>query len=169
MVQYMYLNENEQQLSVNDILSMWKDVPPTRLLDIKLKCLFEQPDSEQTRIDQSKPEKTLQSSQLPHQTKQETRSQSNRSSNFDENINNKFESAPSINSKSPLLNTNNNNLARLDKNDNLANELIQSRQENDLLKKEINKLKVIFYFYLLIYYIIINFLNFRRKKLVFEN
>lgn len=41
MVQYLYLNNEEIQLSVNDILNMWKDVDSKRLLDLKLKCIFD--------------------------------------------------------------------------------------------------------------------------------
>lgn len=41
MVQYLYLNNEEIQLSVNDILNMWKDVDTKRLLDLKLKCIFD--------------------------------------------------------------------------------------------------------------------------------
>ncbi|RNA17534.1 vesicle-associated membrane -associated A isoform X1 [Brachionus plicatilis] len=143
MVQYMYLNESEMQLSVNDILNTWKDVPPTRLLDIKLKCVFEQLDSDQARQDQPKGEKISHSSltQSAQPAKQESRNQSSRTSNIEESGTSSFESAPSsLNPKSSQTNTNNNS-ARLDKNDNLANELIQVRHENDLLKKEINKLK----------------------------
>ena len=41
MVQYLYLNEQEIQMSVNEILNMWKDVDNSRLLDLKLKCIFD--------------------------------------------------------------------------------------------------------------------------------
>lgn len=46
MVQYLYLNDEEIQLSVNDILNMWKDVDTKRLLDLKLKCIFDFNDTE---------------------------------------------------------------------------------------------------------------------------
>lgn len=51
MVQYMYLNDQEIQLQVNDILNMWKDVPPSRLLDLKLKCVFDMPEGGETGKD----------------------------------------------------------------------------------------------------------------------
>lgn len=50
MVQYLYLNEEEMQLSVNDILNMWKDVSASRLLDLKLKCIFEFTEAEQQKL-----------------------------------------------------------------------------------------------------------------------
>lgn len=50
MVQYMYLNESEMQYNVNDILNIWKDVPASRLLDLKLKCIFELTETDQQRI-----------------------------------------------------------------------------------------------------------------------
>lgn len=52
MVQYMYLNDNEMQYSVNEILNMWKDVSNSRLLDLKLKCIFELTESDQQRLQQ---------------------------------------------------------------------------------------------------------------------
>ncbi|CAF0725568.1 unnamed protein product [Brachionus calyciflorus] len=158
MVQYMYLNESEMQLSVNDILNMWKDVAPTRLLDIKLKCLFEQTESEQqTKQDQTKTEsKPVQQVAQPQTIQHETKSQ-NRNVEVSSTAND-FESAPSsLVNKSSQSNTNtatnntisttsnnnnnSNNIARLDKSDNVVNELKQVKQENELLKKEINKLK----------------------------
>jgi len=53
MVQYLYLNDEEIQLSVNDILNMWKDVNTKRLLDMKLKCIFESTDEESKKISNS--------------------------------------------------------------------------------------------------------------------
>lgn len=53
MVQYLYLNDEEIQLSVNDILNMWKDVDSKRLLDLKLKCIFEFTDSEHQKMGNS--------------------------------------------------------------------------------------------------------------------
>lgn len=50
MVQYLYLSEEEMQLSVNDILNMWKDVSASRLLDLKLKCIFEFTEAEQQKL-----------------------------------------------------------------------------------------------------------------------
>lgn len=138
----MYLNEAEMHFGVNDILNMWKDVPATRLLDIKLKCVFEQSDSELAKHEQ-KNEKTFQSPNS-QQVKQESRSQLNRNSNNEEN--GKLDTVSNqTNLKTTQLSSNNNNSSRLDKNENLVNELIQVRHENELLKKEINKLKVIFY------------------------
>lgn len=52
MVQYLYLNDEEIQLSVNEILNMWKDVSSSRLLDLKLKCLFEFTEAEQQKLSQ---------------------------------------------------------------------------------------------------------------------
>lgn len=50
MVQYLYLNDEEIQLSVNEILNMWKDVSASRLLDLKLKCIFEFTEAEQQKL-----------------------------------------------------------------------------------------------------------------------
>lgn len=168
MVQYMYLNDTEMVLGVNEILNMWKDVPATRLLDIKLRCIFEQTESEQQQgqqQQQSQPQPQPQqqsSSQKPQnevkqttettkaqaistsaqsptagvkQQQQDSRQTPNRTETSAD-----FESAPSsLVVKSH--NVNNSNNARLDKSDNVVNELIQVKQENELLKKEINKLK----------------------------
>ena len=41
MVQYLYLVDAEMQLSVDGILNKWKDFPSSRLLDLKLKCVFD--------------------------------------------------------------------------------------------------------------------------------
>jgi len=49
MVQYLYLNDQEIQLSVNEILNMWKDVEAKRLLDLKLKCIFDYTDSDMAK------------------------------------------------------------------------------------------------------------------------
>jgi len=49
MVQYLYLNDEEIQMSVNDILTMWKDVNSSRLLDLKLKCIFDYDSSDLTK------------------------------------------------------------------------------------------------------------------------
>lgn len=49
MVQYLYLNDQEIQLSVNEILNMWKDVDVKRLLDLKLKCIFDFSENEQPK------------------------------------------------------------------------------------------------------------------------
>ena len=71
MVQYLYLNDEEMQLNVNDILNMvsffcdknwnimlsqfcvcyskWKDVSTSRLLDLKLKCIFESTEADQSK------------------------------------------------------------------------------------------------------------------------
>jgi len=55
MVQYLYLNESEMQLNVNDILSMWKDISATRLLDLKLKCLFDFSQDDQKTLAKESP------------------------------------------------------------------------------------------------------------------
>jgi hypothetical protein len=41
MLQYVYLNENEVQLCINDILNKWKDMQASRFHEIILKCVFE--------------------------------------------------------------------------------------------------------------------------------
>jgi len=46
MVQYLFLSEEEAKMSTNDVLNMWKDVQPERLLDVKLKCIFDFNDDE---------------------------------------------------------------------------------------------------------------------------
>lgn len=56
MVQYVYLNDAEMSLTVNDILNMWKDISASRLLDLKLKCLFEFTEAEQQRLSQLTPQ-----------------------------------------------------------------------------------------------------------------
>ncbi len=48
-VQYLYLNDQEIQLSVNEILNMWKDVDTKRLLDLKLKCIFDYTDTDMAK------------------------------------------------------------------------------------------------------------------------
>jgi hypothetical protein len=55
MVQYLYLNDAEMQLSVDAILNKWKDFPASRLLDLKLKCLFEFTEAEQLKLSQLQP------------------------------------------------------------------------------------------------------------------
>lgn len=165
MVQYMYLNDVEMQLSVNDILNMWKDVPATRLLDIKLKCIFETNESDQAKSQEKTESKQVQSpvvqSPQVQSSRQESKTQVNRTA-VEANSSSDFESMPtSIPTKPSQQNTNNsNNTTRLDKNDNVANELIQFKQENELLKKEINKLKVLelLYYAYLSYKIFTSFL-----------
>ncbi len=43
-VQYLYLYDRE--MSVNEILDMWKYVDTKRLLDLKLKCVFDYTDKD---------------------------------------------------------------------------------------------------------------------------
>lgn len=64
MVQYIYLTDAEMLMSVNDILNMWKDVPASRLLDLKLKCLFDFTEAEQSRLNRLAP---VSDTTLPHQ------------------------------------------------------------------------------------------------------
>jgi hypothetical protein len=63
MVQYLYLNDEEIQLSVNEILNMWKDVSASRLLDLKLKCLFEFTEAEQQKLSQQHQQQQQQNEQ----------------------------------------------------------------------------------------------------------
>ena len=79
MVQYLYLKDEEIQLSVNDILNMWKDVPASRLLDLKLKCLFEFTEAEQQKLSQQH-QQQQQSEQ--HQQPQQQNQTINNSSNL---------------------------------------------------------------------------------------
>lgn len=59
MVQYLYLNEEESKRDASDILNGWKDVQSSRLLDIKLKCIFE-PENEKSnnKVEQQQTTKT---------------------------------------------------------------------------------------------------------------
>jgi hypothetical protein len=83
MVQYLYLNEQEIQMSVNDILNMWKDISPTRLLDLKLRCVFEYTEQEQQKLVQQQQQFTNEQQpaqpQQPPQQQQQQQLSSNQS------------------------------------------------------------------------------------------
>lgn len=98
MVQYLYLNDQEIQLAVNDILNMWKDVDGKRLLDLKLKCIFDYTDVDVASKGGSQPKESLQS----------TANETSIYSSVDTTNTTKRESiAPQLpNSNLPSLNTN---------------------------------------------------------------
>lgn len=167
MVQYLYLNDEEIQLSVNDILNMWKDVDTKRLLDLKLKCIFEygentekQPaastnnttTNEINSSNVSNYQQTVDSSVVKSQAKEVPTKQQN-----------DFESKPvqqapptavsssssvaavsktnTTSSQQPQVQKTNVNRQQSDKNDNLANELKAVQKENEALKIEVANLR----------------------------
>jgi hypothetical protein len=175
----------------------WKDVPASRLLDLKLKCLFEFNESDQAKLSNSsstaaggadkieksssmrtstsKPNETyVQASDLHSNDFESTYSSTSKqqaaanqqlaNANLNTNSNNSSASSATSVAASQssaavaaAFSTASSNLisaaSRLDKNDNTLNELKLLRQENDSLKKEINRLKV-------------NFSHFNTKQLV---
>jgi len=179
MVQYLYLKDEEIQLSVNDILNMWKDVSPSRLLDLKLKCLFEFTEAEQQKLSQKQPQTNENNSKIddssnlgsvtaintftnndselaappvkvapkpapqPQTTNQVNKQQpqpanrpSDTFSNHDPHSD--FNSTPVVR---PTPNAGIAGAIRNDKNDNLENELKQTKDENNSLRKEIDRLR----------------------------
>lgn len=147
MVQYLYLNDSESNLGVNDLLNLWKDLPANRLLDLKLKCIFDFNEGEQTQPT-SEPEldkvvKQSQTSSAPSPQATTTAiltptatpsSQVSSTSSNQSNQTNTPKTAATTNKSDVQARTND---------ENTLNELKLARQENEFLKKEINRLKVI--------------------------
>lgn len=180
----MYLNQEEMQMGVNDILNIWKDLPANRLLDLKLKCIFEQTETGQTRaVDQQQKVDNVgtpsvsssssntavtnsatirnannnnsnslsnqQSSPSPVQSNKATRQtddyQTASSTDFDSTRSSQVGSqlnSTVVNNTNSNTTSSSTTASRLDKNDNTLNELKLLRNENDKLKKEIERLKV---------------------------
>lgn len=171
MVQYLYLNDEEIQLKVNDILNMWKDVNSSRLLDLKLKCIFEFSADEQQKIStnaQSNDLSTMSNTstytsldstkQPPAKTVEETRpaapasAQQPASRQSARHIEpaisnpNSNESVVKSSAASTLMTSEKapnavSAVRQTDKTDNLSNELKVVQQENEALRKEIAGLK----------------------------
>jgi hypothetical protein len=173
MVQYLYLNESEMSLSVEAILTKWKDFPSSRLLDLKLKCCFEfteaeqlklanlAPVSEATIIPQSKTLTTttttttsaaekIQEANMDKAPSEPSSSLTKQFVNTHEstNSNNLVNTTPNTSSIANMINyaniNNKNNISPSSissNNDNQVNELKLVRQENELFKKEISRLK----------------------------
>lgn len=186
MVQYLYLTDREMQMNVNDILNMWKDISTERLLDMKLKCVFEFTEAEQQRLQHLTPQSdqsmttsttnqsvgskqlgntsnistvtsTLNKPQSQQQQQQNVSKAKTLNNDDDDSTVNGFESMSSISNTTSSAGTINRttvnnattstpstavvgNVAR-EKNDNVLNELKLYKQENEVLKKEINRLK----------------------------
>jgi vesicle-associated membrane protein-associated protein A len=165
MVQYLYLNDEEIQLSVNDILNMWKDVNTKRLLDMKLKCIFELTDEESKKISTNAPlsnnNETNTSNLSTYSTmdttkppvKQEQASSSVKAEikaeipDFDSSKKDIMLSAtPTVNTASPKLQektklSQSSNSSQPKNNDNLSNELKVMQKENEALKIEVANLR----------------------------
>ena len=151
-------------------------MPANRLLDLKLKCIFDFTEAEQQKLqhlqqqsDQSTTIATSQQQPAPAQAQQQQKQAANTTSSSvasnksstkaafnnaaadsnDSHGANDFESMPSI-AHSNAQSTTNKSAAGAsatgisrEKNDNILNELKLAKQENEALRKEINRLKVI--------------------------
>lgn len=187
MVQYLYLTEQEMQLDVNDILNLWKDLPANRLMDMKLKCIFEFTEEEQAKLQHLKqvtdgPSNiSSQSATLPNASGQKSTSSTGSSKQTSSSSSSKqssdvysasgdthandFESMTSLNTNATNINPTPTTTASRSgasaaataalksstttsasgqsdsKNENTLNELKFYKQENEALKKEVNRLK----------------------------
>ncbi len=149
----------------------WKDFPASRLLDLKLKCIFDFTEAEQSRLPnlQHVSESTILPSSKEGTTPKSDSQKQSHSTSASTNLNQSATKANSIDTfttavdvshgndfdsslvKQKLLNTSNPNTnspnsnnanIRPEKNDNTINELKLLKQENEMFKKEITRLKV---------------------------
>lgn len=166
MVQYLYLNNEEIQLSVNDILNMWKDVDTKRLLDLKLKCIFDfdgnggesqkaavndtlsnasnvssyqQAESTtKTQTKEEKPTAAPASLKIRQPKEMESHEPVSVTSTKVSNVNTSPVAAvPAAVAQKPSVTSR----QQSDKNDNLANELKSLQKENEALKIEVANLR----------------------------
>jgi vesicle-associated membrane protein-associated protein A len=162
MVQYLYLNDEEIQLSVNDILNMWKDVNTKRLLDMKLKCIFESTDEESKKISNSNAPlsnnnetntsnlstySTMDTTKPPVKQEQTSAPAKAEIPDFDSSKKDTTLSATPVNTASSqhskvTTSSTTNSLKNNEKNtDNLSNELKVMQKENEALKIEVENLR----------------------------
>jgi len=167
MVQYLYLNNEEIQLSVNDILNMWKDVDTKRLLDLKLKCIFDFDgnggESQKAAINDTLSNASNVSSyqQAESNTKTQTKEEKTAAAPVSQKVRQPkvevetHEPVSVASTKTSNVNTSpvaavpaavaqkSSALSRQqsDKNDNLANELKSVQKENEALKIEVANLR----------------------------
>lgn len=156
MVQYLYLNDEEIKMSVNDILTMWKDVNPSRLLDLKLKCIFDYNESDLTKHTSNTNQtsndtntSTMSSYQSMNETKQPTipksepaptqppvsRPVTREIPQQQEPINEK------VTEKEVKTQVSNSPVRQTETTENLSNELKLVKKENESLKLEVANLK----------------------------
>lgn len=164
MVQYLYLNDEEIQLSVNDILNMWKDVDSKRLLDLKLKCIFDFTDAENNKLanstsqPQANESAVVNSSNLSTYQQVDTtvKKETNKEQQAPAQVNTRQSVAATESMQDSKASTNNSQpevtqtkppaassapRQQADKNDNLANELKVVQKENEALKIEVANLR----------------------------
>jgi hypothetical protein len=147
-------------------MKKWKDFPATRLLDLKLKCIFDFTEAEQSRLpnlQQVSESTVIPSSKEGSISKADTHKQQSHSTSTSSNLSmsqggtkgnsDNFSTAADSNDfdssivKQKILNISNtnspnNSSSRPEKNDNTINELKLLKQENEMFKKEITRLKV---------------------------
>ncbi len=157
MVQYLYLNDSESNLSVNDLLNIWKDLPANRLLDLKLKCIFDFNEGEQTQPT-SEPEldkvaKQTQNSSAPSPQATNAAILTPTATPSSQVSSTSTSQSNQTNTPKTAVTTNKSDVQARTNDENTLNELKLARQENEFLKKEINRLKVI----LLLHFIYKNF------------